>query len=264
MTKQIPKILHYVWLGNEKPPEVRQNILSWKKHLGPDWKIKEWNESNWDIKKSGFTSYFYQKKLYAFCSDYIRLDVLRKHGGFYFDTDVVLHQNIPSQWLKYDLIATRTYATYSSMSTFGAQANNIVIKKNLELLNFIANKKIKYYGKKIISGDIHAFLLRKQIVYPQNTATFEDKKHNILMLAEKILQINIDAQNVAEHKHYANWQGKAQFLKASKYYLAKKDFLLNNDKQLIAHHEKQFAKKSKKIIALYEEYGQIELMKKAK
>ena len=45
----IPKIIHYCWFGgNEKPALIKRCIESWKK-ICPDYEIKEWNESNFDV-----------------------------------------------------------------------------------------------------------------------------------------------------------------------------------------------------------------------
>ena len=46
----IPKIIHYCWFGGNLLPELAQKCIeSWKVYL-PDYKIKEWNESNFDLK----------------------------------------------------------------------------------------------------------------------------------------------------------------------------------------------------------------------
>jgi mannosyltransferase OCH1-like enzyme len=89
MTKQqIPKIIHYCWFGGNSLPELAQKcIASWKQFF-PDYEIKEWNESNYDVHKIPYTSEAYNAKKYAFVSDYARFDVLYEYGGIYFDTDV--------------------------------------------------------------------------------------------------------------------------------------------------------------------------------
>ena len=84
----IPKIIHYCWFGHNPKPELAEKcISSWKKFL-PDYEIKEWNESNYDVNKIPYTSQAYREKKYAFVSDYARFDILYRYGGVYFDTDV--------------------------------------------------------------------------------------------------------------------------------------------------------------------------------
>lgn len=55
-TPIIPKIIHYVWVGGEKPESVKKNVAHWKE-LCPDYEFIEWNEKNYDIKKN---RYMYQ------------------------------------------------------------------------------------------------------------------------------------------------------------------------------------------------------------
>jgi mannosyltransferase OCH1-like enzyme len=84
----IPKIIHYCWFGGNPLPELaRKCILSWEKYF-PDYEIKEWNESNYDVHKIPYISEAYNAKKYAFVSDYARFDILYNYGGIYFDTDV--------------------------------------------------------------------------------------------------------------------------------------------------------------------------------
>lgn len=84
----IPKVIHYCWFGgNPLPPLAIECIASWKKFL-PDYEIKEWNESNFDVNIIPYASEAYSAKKYAFVSDYARFWILYHYGGIYFDTDV--------------------------------------------------------------------------------------------------------------------------------------------------------------------------------
>lgn len=84
----IPKIIHYCWFGSNPLPEsAKKCIASWRKFL-PDYEIKEWNESNYDVHKIPYIHEAYEAKKYAFVSDYARFDILYHFGGIYFDTDV--------------------------------------------------------------------------------------------------------------------------------------------------------------------------------
>jgi len=87
-TALIPKIIHYCWFGgNPIPPLAQECIASWKKFL-PDYEIKEWNESNFDVNIIPYTAEAYKQKKYAFVSDYARFWIMYHYGGLYFDTDV--------------------------------------------------------------------------------------------------------------------------------------------------------------------------------
>jgi len=86
----IPKTIHYCWFGgNPLPTVAKRCIESWKSNC-PDFKIKEWNESNFDVHMNPYTEMCIREKKYAFLSDYARLWIVAKEGGIYLDTDVEL------------------------------------------------------------------------------------------------------------------------------------------------------------------------------
>ena len=64
-------------------------IQSWKTVL-PDYKIKLWNESNFDYSAYAFSSEAYKLGKYAFVADVCRLHALYKEGGIYLDTDMLV------------------------------------------------------------------------------------------------------------------------------------------------------------------------------
>ena len=58
----IPKIIHYCWFGGApEPDDVKQCIASWRKYL-PDYKIKRWDETNYDVHKNQYMSDAYKEK----------------------------------------------------------------------------------------------------------------------------------------------------------------------------------------------------------
>lgn len=86
----IPKIIHYCWFGGNPLPELAQKcIKSWKKYC-PDYEIKRWDETNFDITSCNYIREAYKEKMWAFVSDYARFKILYENGGMYLDTDVEL------------------------------------------------------------------------------------------------------------------------------------------------------------------------------
>ncbi len=84
----IPKTIHYCWFGGKPLPEdARRCIDSWEKFF-PDYEIKRWDESNFDVTACAYTKEAYEAKNWAFVSDYARFWILYHEGGLYFDTDV--------------------------------------------------------------------------------------------------------------------------------------------------------------------------------
>ena len=90
----IPKIIHYCWFGGDPiPNELKKYMRSWKKYC-PDYHIKKWDESNFDVNSHPFVSVAYKAKAWAFVSDYVRLNVIYNYGGIYLDTDIEIIKKI--------------------------------------------------------------------------------------------------------------------------------------------------------------------------
>ena len=84
----IPKIIHYCWFGGKPlPKKSRKLIATWEKNL-PDYEIRRWDETTFDVTASEYVKAAYDAGKYAFVSDYVRLCALKKYGGIYLDTDI--------------------------------------------------------------------------------------------------------------------------------------------------------------------------------
>lgn len=86
----IPKILHYCWFGG-KPlsAETEKYIATWRA-MCPDYEIKRWDETTFDVNMCPYAKEAYEAKKWAFLADYARLWALHTYGGVYMDTDVEL------------------------------------------------------------------------------------------------------------------------------------------------------------------------------
>ena len=90
MKMSIPKVIHYCWFGGKPLPKSAEKcIKSWKKYC-PDYEIKRWDESNFDVNCNEYCKFCFENKKWAFLTDYIRLKVIYENGGVYLDTDVEL------------------------------------------------------------------------------------------------------------------------------------------------------------------------------
>lgn len=84
----IPRKIHYIWIGGKAlPDEFKKNIESWKKN-NPSYEIIQWDESNYDFRKTDYMRWTYDKHDFGFTTNYARLDILNQNGGIYLDTDV--------------------------------------------------------------------------------------------------------------------------------------------------------------------------------
>ena len=130
----IPKIIHYCWFGGKPIPEAyRQYMESWRKFF-PDYNIKEWNETNFDVHCCKYVEQAYEAKKWAFVSDYARFYALYKEGGIYFDTDIEVIKSFD------DLIDCSSFFGFSSpnnltLPVFGSDCNQNCIKYILDYYN---------------------------------------------------------------------------------------------------------------------------------
>lgn len=84
----IPKVIHYCWFGHGPlPEEAEACIASWRRYC-PDFEIRRWDESNFDVSQIPYVREAYAAGRWAFVSDYVRLWVIEHEGGVYLDTDV--------------------------------------------------------------------------------------------------------------------------------------------------------------------------------
>ena len=67
----------------------------------PDYDIRLWDETSFDIDSTKWTRTAYDAGKYAFVSDYVRLVALYECGGIYLDTDVELLKSLSPLILEY-------------------------------------------------------------------------------------------------------------------------------------------------------------------
>lgn len=125
----IPKIIHYMWLGGKNLPENLQKCVdSWKRYC-PDYEIKCWNESNYDINKNLYMKQAYENKAYGFVPDYARLDILYNYGGIYLDTDIELIRNLDELLYQDAFCSVEKWQLVNFGGCSGAVKGNKYLKK---------------------------------------------------------------------------------------------------------------------------------------
>jgi len=127
----VPKIIHYCWFGKSEKNELHKYCIeSWKRHC-PDYEMVEWNEDNYDVKKTLYMRQAYEAGKWAYVSDYARLDILYRYGGIYIDTDVELFCNF-DELLGTAFIAHGQWPAVNSGSGMGTEKGNEIILEMLE------------------------------------------------------------------------------------------------------------------------------------
>lgn len=139
----IPKVIHYCWFGGAQYPEVvKKCIESWKKYC-PDYELKLWNEENYDVNTNDYCREAFLNRKWAFVSDYARLDILYRYGGFYLDTDVELVRSLDDLRELECFVASDGDGINTGLGC-GADAYNDIIKAMRDLYQ---NKSFLVNGK---------------------------------------------------------------------------------------------------------------------
>ncbi len=129
----IPKVIHYCWFG-EKPLDKlsKKCIASWKR-LCPDYEIKLWNETNYDVEKNVYMKQAYDVKKWGFVPDFARLDIIYNHGGIYFDTDVEILKPLDGFLDDGLFIGMEEPGKVALGLGFGAEKGNPIIKEMMDM-----------------------------------------------------------------------------------------------------------------------------------
>ena len=203
----IPKIIHYVWVGNgEKDIEIKKCIKSWNEKL-KDWKIIEWNEENFNIHSNSFVEKAYELRKYAFVSDYIRAYAIYNYGGIYLDTDIMVLESL-EELLNNNAVIGFESKEYISAAIFGAEKGHALIKDLLDYYDKVQN--FKYEHKDNNSIIITNILKKKNNLNANNTEQILNT--GIHVYPSKILSVpSKDSKTI--HLVTATWNKKALKLK---------------------------------------------------
>ena len=245
----IPKVIHYCWFGGKPiPNDVKKCINSWKKKC-PDYEIKCWNESNFDVNAHPFTKAAYEAKAWAFVSDYARLKVVYDHGGIYLDTDVELLKNLDFL-LKYDFyigIQQVGHLCNTGLGYGAVKSNNTVqeMLKKYDSVNFNINNKNQiacpYLNDEVV----------KQLGYTSDSENCVQIENN-LILPEKYMDPvapgeelkNLKGKDTISVHHYsASWMGKRVKIKRKIIRMIGQE-RINKIKEIMALVKKRDCKKS--------------------
>ena len=215
----IPKKIHFCWFGDKPiPKEIEKYIKSWRKYC-PDYEIKKWDESNFNIGSCLFVKKAYEAKKWAFVSDYARLKIIYDEGGIYLDTDVELLKNLDDLLVNENFFPIQQDQNIIATGLgFGAQKGSTIIKKMLDVynnaefdinrlediacpyLNNIVFKKYNYQN----GNEIQYFDNGKIAIYPSKFFDPISPGHSSNLLCDETYSI---------HHYSASWKNKKHQLK---------------------------------------------------
>lgn len=130
--QQIPKIIHYIWFGsNQMPDKYKIYMDSWHKFC-PDYEIKKWDESNYDVYSHPFMKGTMEIGRPGLTADFARLDIVYRHGGIYLDVDVEIVKNVDELLYNNGFCGFSSYELVGLGLGFGAVQGHPMIKKLLD------------------------------------------------------------------------------------------------------------------------------------
>ena len=131
------KIIHYCWFGNNPiPKKLQQCMDSWRLVM-PDYEIRRWDETVFDVNSVQWTKEAYNKGKYAFVSDYVRLVALYEYGGIYLDTDVKLLKDLEPLYRKYPNFMGFENGKVLTSAVMCVEAKHPIVK---DFLDYYTNK----------------------------------------------------------------------------------------------------------------------------
>lgn len=216
--QKIPHIVHYIWFGRKPiPKRMLRYISSWKTML-PNYKFMLWNEDTFDISKScQFVREAYERKQYAFVSDYVRFYVLERYGGIYLDTDVEILKRFDDKILdSHDVVIALDEGGYLSGSTIMATPGNKIIKIFMshyedkpfiksdgsfenEVINTHMQCALTNFGYQIVNK----FQLIKDPASKESVALYPDDFFHVRSLTSG--KLNRTENSYAIHWHTISW-----------------------------------------------------------
>ena len=217
----IPKVIHYCWFGGQPlPPLAIKCIESWKKHA-PEYEIKEWNESNFDINIIPYTAEAYKQKKYAFVSDYARFWIIYNYGGVYFDTDVELIKSIDGIVAKGPFMGCETKAKEFILPVspvnaglgIGCYANHPLYK---EILSKYENTSFCFSDKsnqETVVSIVSAILANHGLTFSKDIQSccniFIYPEEYFCPLSPLTNKLSITENSISIHHYAASWTKKA-------------------------------------------------------
>lgn len=223
MREKMPKIIHYCWFGGgEKPEIVKKCISSWEKYC-PDYKIIEWNETNFDIRMNTFVYEAHKKQKWAFVSDYCRLWAVYRYGGIYLDTDVEIIKNID------EVLSDQVFFCFENESYVNTGLGFGAVK-NADIVGKMMNRYDKMDESNLMPCPVLNTEFLKKYLDDDNFAEKDATVKNIRLYSTEYFcpldydthELNITKNTYAVHWYGESWlSGKKKITKKIKRFAAK-------------------------------------------
>jgi len=208
----IPKKIHYCWFGGkELPVMARRCVESWKKY-SPEYELVLWNESNSDIDNE-YCRQATRQKNWAFISDWVRIDILHKHGGVYFDTDIelirplaaALHGDVLHAPLETRGMLGSGFIACAPGDPIMKRACDIILNNLIRRQVFVTSPRILQRAIDDTAAGSKAKILPLEVFYPFNPFDTDNPNN-----AGQLLFSDITPETVGIHHFSSSWDFKKQ------------------------------------------------------
>jgi glycosyl transferase family 25 len=228
---KIPKKIHQVWIGSDPeslPMHKKLYMTSFKKIM-PSYEYKLWTDE--DITNENFPitikylekiSQLNSQSKYACMCDLMRLEIIYKHGGFYFDTNIELLKPIDNL-LNYKFVVCNESElnpkeyTFMSNGFFGAIPKSKYISRilnDVELSKLVINENSKivsvsgpmFFCKTLNSDELtsnnNIKVLHHHAIYP--VIYYEKLKDKSILSYEENSKFQVvnDSSNIPDYDIY--------------------------------------------------------------
>lgn len=195
----IPKIIHFIWIGNIPFPENMKKYIDEFKIIYYDYDFFFWDNQkveNENIVPENFKDIYEKNPFHvAFKVDLLRYFILKKYGGLYFDTDFQPITKLPDRFLEYDFLGGIQNNGEVAIGFIGSSPENKIINMTINSIpssideaknnNYYINGYIykitgpEFFNKIVrrFSEDSSVFLFSPENFYPYAWWEKVEKEH---------------------------------------------------------------------------------------
>lgn len=85
----LPKLINFVWPGNDPLPKKANTMLLRWQHVYPDYQVRIWRPENYlPLRNQLLYDSIVPDKDYRFLANLARFEIIHRVGGLYFDLDI--------------------------------------------------------------------------------------------------------------------------------------------------------------------------------
>lgn len=129
----IPKLIHHIWIGNNKfPDDFSDFYLKWK-ILYPDFNFIFWDNNLIESSKivdESIYDYYYSNYKIAFKVDLLRFKILERYGGLYIDTDTEPLKRMPDYFFDLNFFSGKEKPQPQvAIGIIGSEPKNVLVEE---------------------------------------------------------------------------------------------------------------------------------------